>query len=170
MSTGTGIDLETRLAVSDFLIEEAAALDDRRYEDWFALLTDDIEYVAPVRVTRRAGNPDVVEESTYFDDNKQSLGLRVKRLLTDVAWAEDPPSMTRRFVSNIRISPQQDGELEVRNNLLLFRSRGDEGVYDLVVGERFDRLRDEGEGLRICRRRVVLDQAALGTKNLGIFL
>lgn len=169
MSTRTAVELETRLAVSDFLIEEAAALDERRYEDWFELLTDDVEYTAPVRVTRRAGNPDVVEESTYFDDNKQSLGLRVKRLLTDVAWAEDPPSMTRRFVSNIRISPA-DEELEVRNNLLLFRSRGDEGLYDLIVGERHDRLRDEGRGLRICRRRVVLDQAALGTKNLGVFL
>lgn len=169
MSTRTAVELETRLAVSDFLIEEAAALDERRYEDWFELLTDDVEYTAPVRVTRRAGNPDVVEESTYFDDNKQSLGLRVKRLLTDVAWAEDPPSMTRRFVSNIRISPA-DEELEVRNNLLLFRSRGDEGLYDLIVGERHDWLRDEGRGLRICRRRVVLDQAALGTKNLGVFL
>jgi PAH dioxygenase small subunit len=169
MTSGAGVDLETRLAVSDFLIREAAALDERRYEDWLELLTDDIEYVAPVRVIRRSGNPDVVETSTYFDDNKQSLGLRVKRLLTDVAWAEDPPSMTRRFVSNLRITPQ-GGELEVRNNLLLFRSRGDEGLYDLVVGERFDQLRDEGQGLRICRRRIVLDQAALGTKNLGIFL
>lgn len=169
MTARTAVDLETRLAVSDFLIEEAAALDERRFEDWLELFTDDVEYVAPVRVTRRSGNPDVVEESTYFDDNKQSLSLRVKRLLTDVAWAEDPPSMTRRFVANIRIAPQ-DGELEVRNNLMLFRSRGDEGVYDLIVGERCDRLRDDGEGLRVCRRRVVLDQAALGTKNLGVFL
>ena len=169
MSTGTTVDLETRLAVSDFLIAEAEMLDDRRFEDWLELLTEDIQYTAPVRVTRRSGNPDVIEEIGYFDDNIQSLGLRVKRLLTDVAWAEDPPSMTRRFVSNVRIAPEGP-ELSVRNNLLLFRSRGDEGLYDLIVGERFDRLRDEGNGLRICCRRVVLDQAAVGTKHLGVLL
>jgi 3-phenylpropionate/cinnamic acid dioxygenase small subunit len=169
MSAGAGIDLETRLAVSDFLVEEAAALDDRRFEDWFQLLADDVEYTAPVRVTRRSGQDDVDEQSAYFDDDKQSLGLRVKRLLTDVAWAEDPPSMTRRFVTNVRIS-REGQELAVRNNLLLFRSRGGEGTYDLIVGERFDRLREEGQGLLICRRRVVLDQAVLGTKNLGVFL
>ncbi|MBS1878947.1 MAG: 3-phenylpropionate/cinnamic acid dioxygenase subunit beta [Actinobacteria bacterium] len=169
MSAGLAVDLETRLAVSDFLIAEAAALDERRFEDWLELFTDDVEYVAPVRVTRRSGTPDIVDEITYFDENKQSLGLRVKRLLTDVAWAEDPPSMTRRFVSNIRITPG-DGELAVKNNLLLFRSRGDSGAYDLIVGEREDALREEGGELRICRRRAVIDQAALGTKNLGVFL
>ncbi|MBS1885583.1 MAG: 3-phenylpropionate/cinnamic acid dioxygenase subunit beta [Actinobacteria bacterium] len=163
--------METRLAVSDFLVAEAAALDERRFEDWLGLFTDDVTYVAPVRVTRRSGSPDVVDEITYFDEDKQSLTLRVKRLLTDVAWAEDPPSMTRRFVSNIRIIPIPDEEeLTVKNNLLLFRSRGDEGTYDLIVGEREDRLREEGGELRICRRRAVLDQAALGTKNLGVFL
>jgi 3-phenylpropionate/cinnamic acid dioxygenase small subunit len=88
-----------------------------------------------------------------------------------VAWAEDPPSHTRRFVTNIRVSPgTSEDELDVRSSLMLFRSRGDMGAYDLIVGERFDGLRSiEGE-LRIARRRIVLDQSSLGTKNLGVFL
>lgn len=161
--------LEIRLAVHDLLVEEAALLDAGRFEEWLALFTDDVEYTAPIRVTRKSGNAAVVEDIGWFDDNRASLALRVKRLATDVAWAEDPPSMTRRFVTNIRVSPADEGYL-VTSNLMLFRSRGDGGTYDLIVGERTDRLRELDGDLKISRRRILLDQASLGTKNLGVFL
>ncbi|MFN8164226.1 MAG: aromatic-ring-hydroxylating dioxygenase subunit beta [Solirubrobacterales bacterium] len=164
------VSLETRLAVQDFLVAEAEALDDRRFEEWLALFAEDATYYAPVKVTRRSGNPDVVDEIGLFDENKKSLGLRVKRLATDVAWAEDPPSHTRRFVTNIRIAVEGE-ELSVRSNLMLFRSRGDHGAFDLIACERTDRLRPDGEGsFEIAARLVSVDQASLGTKNLGIFL
>jgi PAH dioxygenase small subunit len=169
--TGTAprVDVETRLAVHDLLVAEAALLDSGRYEEWLALFTDDVEYNAPIRVTRRSGNVGVVDSIGWFEDDRQSLGLRVRRLATDVAWAEDPPSMTRRFVTNLRINPSEDGYTVV-SNLMLFRSRGDGGTYDLIVGERTDQLRVVDGDLKICRRRVLLDQASLGTKNLGVFL
>ncbi|QRP49355.1 3-phenylpropionate/cinnamic acid dioxygenase subunit beta [Amycolatopsis sp. FDAARGOS 1241] len=163
------VALEVRLTVHDFLVDEAALLDHGRFEEWLALFTDDVEYTAPIRVTRKTGNPGVVEDIGWFDDNRASLGLRVRRLATDVAWAEDPPSMTRRFVTNIRIVPAEDGYV-VTSNLMLFRSRGDGGTYDLVVGERTDLLREVDGDLKISRRRILLDQASLGTKNLGVFL
>ncbi|WP_433286651.1 aromatic-ring-hydroxylating dioxygenase subunit beta [Pseudonocardia sp. CA-142604] len=168
-ATPSRVDIETRMAVHDLLVDEAALLDAGRYEEWLTLFTDDVEYMAPIRVTRKAGNPDVVEEICWFDDNLQSLGLRVRRLGTNVAWAEDPRSMTRRFVTNLRITANDDG-YRVVGNLMLFRSRGDRGRYDLIVGERTDHLRWVAGELKISRRRVLLDQASLGTKNLGIFL
>jgi 3-phenylpropionate/cinnamic acid dioxygenase small subunit len=171
MSAATTIDLETRLAVQDFLYYEAELLDDRRYDDWLALFTEDIRYTAPIKVTRKSPAIDVVDDIGHFDDTIHSLGLRVRRLSTDVAWAEDPPSHTRRIVGNIRVRPADDAdELAVRSNLLLFRSRGDLGAYDLIAGERHDLLRRVDGELRIARRRAVLDQSSLGTKNLGVFL
>ena len=163
------VDVETRLAINDLLVEEAALLDAGRYEDWLALFTDDVRYTAPTRVTRKSGNPGVVDAIGWFDEDRQSLDLRVRRLATDVAWAEDPPSMTRRFVTNLRITVIDDG-YAVSSNLLLFRSRGDRGAYDLIAGQRSDRIRVVGEALKISRREVLLDQASLGTKNLGVFL
>lgn len=164
------IALEHRLAVQDFLVAEAALLDHRRFEDWLALWTDDATYFVPVRVSRRTPAPDVVDDIGLFDDNKQSLTLRVRRLGTDVAWAEDPPSFTRRFVSNFRIEPERDGEVRVHDYLLLYRSRGDGGTHDLISGEREHVLRPHDGGFRIAGRRVIVDQASLGTKNLGVFL
>jgi 3-phenylpropionate/cinnamic acid dioxygenase small subunit len=171
LATASAVDLELRIAVEDFLIQEAEFLDDRRFEEWLALFTPDLEYTAPVRVTRKTPNPTVIDDTPYFDENLQSLGLRVKRLRTDVAWAEDPPSHTRRFVTNVRVRPgATDDELNVRSALLLFRSRGDLGAYDLVACEREDLLRAVDGELRIARRRIIFDQSSLGTKNLGIFL
>ncbi|WNV77100.1 3-phenylpropionate/cinnamic acid dioxygenase subunit beta [Geodermatophilus sp. DSM 44513] len=165
------VPLETRVAAQDFLIEEAHLLDQRRFPEWYALFTDDVVYVAPVRNTRRVGNSGVVEEIGHFDENKASLGLRVRKLGTDVGWAEDPPSITRRFITNVKVEwGDHPDELRVRSYLLLFRSRGDRGQYDLLSAERNDVLRSDASGFRIARRHVLLDQVSLGTKNLAIFL
>lgn len=165
------IDLELRFAVQDFLVAEAEMLDQHDYASWLELFTDDVRYVVPVRVSRKLPAPDVVDDIGYFDETKQSLGLRVRRLGTDVAWAEDPPSFTRRFITNVRIDPADPAELRVRDYLLLYRSRGDRGAYDLLSGERQHVLRPaDGDAFRIASRRVILDQASLGTKNLGVFL
>ena len=166
-----GVAPETRQAAQDFLVAEAALLDDRRFDDWLALFTDDMHYEVPIRVTRKMGHPDVVDDIYYLEENKISMGLRVRRLSTDVAWAEDPPSHTRRFVTNFRYEEGPgESELTVRNYLMLYRSRGDQGTYDLITGERTDILRLQEAHLRIARRRVVLDQSTLATKNLGVFL
>jgi phthalate 3,4-dioxygenase subunit beta len=167
----SGTSLELRIAVEDFLVHEAELLDDRRFEEWLELFTPDVTYEAPIRVTRKTPHETIVDAISFFDENLESLMLRVKRLRTDVAWAEDPPSHTRRFVTNIRTRMGADeDELNVRSSLLLFRSRGDLGHYDLIAGERQDRLRAVEGRLRIAARRIVLDQSSLGTKNLGVFL
>ncbi|MDW5596881.1 aromatic-ring-hydroxylating dioxygenase subunit beta [Conexibacter stalactiti] len=180
MSTGSiwilpaeAISPAARLAAEDFLVAEAALLDDRMFDEWLALFTDDLEYIVPVRTIRRRGNgSDVDWESRHYDDDKASMSLRVRRLTeTDVAWAEDPPSFTRRVIGNFRYTPGPgETELTVKTNLLLFRSRGISGQHDLIAGERTDVLRLVDGQLKIAKRHVVLDQATLGTKNLGVFL
>jgi 3-phenylpropionate/cinnamic acid dioxygenase small subunit len=165
------VDLAVRLRIEDLYHLEAEILDERRWEEWLELFAPEVEYFAPIRVARKSPANDIVEELGHFDDTFGSLALRVKRLRTDVAWAEDPPSLTRRLVTNLRVRRAPEaGEYDVRTNFLLFRSRGDLGAHDLIVGERQDRLRPEGERLLISRRRILLDQASLGTKNLGVFL
>jgi len=164
------VDAETCRAVEQFLFREAELLDGGMFEDWLDLFSDDARYIVPVRVTRQRGADDVSDEMAHMDENARSLRIRVQRIRTGHAWAEDPPSRTRHFVSNVRVSTATDGELEVRCNLLVYRNRGSSSDHDLLSGERTDVLRRHGDSWLIARRRVVLDQATLGTKNLGIFL
>lgn len=163
--------LELRLAVHDFLDNEAELLDERRFEQWLDLFADDLLYQAPVRITAKRGHREVLDEIHHFDENKMSLGLRVRRLGTDVAWAEDPPSVTRRFLTNVKVGwGEASNEVTARTYLLLYRTRGDRGTHDLLSCVRDDVLRMVGDSFLIARRRAVLDQAVLGTKNLAVFL
>jgi phthalate 3,4-dioxygenase subunit beta len=158
--------------VVDFLYAEADLLDRRDLRGWLALLTDDIRYVAPVRVTTAHSlDGSALADMAHFDEDRYSLRKRVERLETEHAWAEDPPSRTRHFVTNIRCW-EGEGADEVRSesNLLLFRSRGDVREHDLLAGRRNDTLRRTPDGLRLARREVVLDESVLRTQNLAVFL
>lgn len=153
-----------------WLDTEAQLLDNGQFEDWLALLTDDIRYTVPIRLTRERGaGSDLHMGAPHFQDDMGTLRMRVERLKTEFAWAEDPPSRTRRFVTNVRPRRVAD-EVEVRSYLLIYRSRGDDGTAELISAERYDRLRRTGAGLRLCQRNVVLDQATLPMRNLAVML
>ena len=163
---------QVREEVLEFLYREAELLDDGRLEEWLALITEDVRYRMPVRLTRERGDaPDRSEEMQAFWDDRATLELRVRRLRTDFAWAEDPPSRTRHFVTNVRIGAgATDGELDVRSNVLVYRSRGDTTRYELISGERRDTLRRQDGGWRLARREFLVDQASLANQNLAIFV
>lgn len=166
------VDSETHREIEDFLYLEAELLDDRRFDDWLALFADDARYEMPSRVTRERSAPtDVADNAKIFDDTREHLAIRVQRLATEFAWAEDPPSRTRHHLSNVRAAPgEAPGEYHVRSNVLLYRNRGPSASYDLISAGREDVLRRTDEGLKIARRRIVLDQSTLASRNLSFFL
>ena len=156
--------------VVDFLLREAEALDERRHHDWLQMLTEDVRYVVPVRVTTHS-LADSALSAAHFDEDRYSLVKRVERFDTEHAWAEDPPSRTRRFITNIRAwEAEAEAELVARCNLLLFRSRGDVRDHDLISAGRTDLLRWVDGELKLARREVLLDESVLRTQNLAVFL
>src|SRR5271168_3111028 len=66
--------------IQDFLTDEAGLLDDDRYHDWLALLSDDVTYKMPSRKTvyRRDGRG-FDDGAMHFDDDKMTLAIRVRR-------------------------------------------------------------------------------------------
>lgn len=164
--------VETYWEVYSFLMHEAELLDERRERDWLDLFTDDAEYLMPVRVNRERGEGDgFSEEAFYFEETRGSLELRVRRLETEYAWAEDPPSRTRHFVTNVRVDEgEEEDEVAVRTNLLLYRSRGSDPNNDLLSAERKDVLRKEDGQWKLRKRVILLDHSVLMTHNLSVFL
>jgi 3-phenylpropionate/cinnamic acid dioxygenase small subunit len=156
--------------VLDFVYAEAACLDERRHRDWLAMLADDVRYRIPVRVTSAHSLDDSARtDMAHLDEDRYSLRKRVERFETEHAWAEDPPSRTRRHVSNVRA--WTDGEdVVVESSLLLFRSRGDIHAPDLLSARRTDRLRRSAEGLRLVHREVLLDESVVRMQNFAVFL
>ncbi|HWP57355.1 MAG TPA: aromatic-ring-hydroxylating dioxygenase subunit beta [Candidatus Acidoferrales bacterium] len=165
---------DLRRAVEDFLYREAELLDERRFREWLDLFTDDLSYFMPLRhnpfqrpaeISDELAKPD---EGYYFNDNRETLRIRVERAHSRNAWAEMPPSRTRRLITNIRIKNDDGRELEVHSNFIVYRTRLEKDE-DLFVGTRRDILRRVDGGLKIARRTIVLDQAVLAAKNISIF-
>jgi 3-phenylpropionate/cinnamic acid dioxygenase small subunit len=163
---------QTYFAAVEFLNREAELLDDNRIRDWFELLDPEVDYRVPIRVTReRAAGPGFSDEGWHMFEDHGSLEARVARLETEYAWAEDPPSRTRRLVTNVRVEAgESESEIRVKSNFLIYRGRYDSPKFNLIAGERHDVLRRAGGDLRLLKRLVLLDHTTLGTHNLAIFL
>jgi phthalate 3,4-dioxygenase subunit beta len=163
---------ERHLQAHQWLVDEAYLLDAQRYEDWLALVTDDIHYIMPVRVTTALGSGyDSAPGMAHFDENKYSLDRRVARFRTEHAWTEDPPSRLRHHVTNVRTFATEDpGHLIVDSGVLLYRSRGDVREPALLSAGREDLLRRTTDGWRLARRTILVDDSVLRTQNLAIFL
>jgi 3-phenylpropionate/cinnamic acid dioxygenase small subunit len=154
-----------------FLVEEAELLDDYDLKSWLELLAPNVRYTLPVQTTRpRGATRTELPPSYLFEEDRNTLGLRVKRLLeSDSAWAESPPSRTRRFVSNVRVGRSEDGQLHVRSYELLLRSRSDRKEFDLVSLERDDLLERDGDRrLRLKSREFTIDQSRLAVRGLPV--
>ncbi len=167
------VSLETERSIQQFLYLEAELLDDTRYVDWFeTTFAEDLWYVVPTRTTRerRSSTTEFNEESFHLGDTWRSLKVRVDRLLTEHAWAEDPASRTRRYVTNIRVQDLGDGSYLVKSNLALYRSQWDTSGYDLLAAERHDKIRLVDGKWKVSARTVYLAHTILGTPNLAVFL
>ena len=164
--------------VEDFLYREAELLDERRYEEWLDLFTEDTHYWMPMRrnVPRDEPEREFTRHGTdvnWFDEGKDTLTRRVRQVLTGVHWAEEPPSRICHIISNVQILHASPGgavpaEVGVKSRFLVYRNRV-ETETDLLVGKREDLLRRVDGGLKIARRKIILDQNVLLAKNLTVF-
>jgi 3-phenylpropionate/cinnamic acid dioxygenase small subunit len=161
------------LSFLEFLWEEAAVLDSEDLLAWQQMLDENIRYRMPVCLTRRRGSKASYEtEAMHFDETYHSLGLRIRRIVETLAWANDPASRTRRVVTTVRAWTTADPALfRVMSSLLLIRTQDDEYRPDLVTAERTDLIRKWPDGsFRLLNRKIVADQTTIGTHNLAIFL
>jgi p-cumate 2,3-dioxygenase beta subunit len=146
----------TRQVVEDFLYEEAALLDEWRLDEWLELLTEDATYEVPSTDT-----PDGAPQHTLFliADDKTRIRSRVAQLSGKSAWAENPPSRTRRMISNVRMHQVEGEAIHVTANFVVYRLRFEQ--MDTYVGRYEYTLVQRDGRLKIRARKAILDLEAL---------
>jgi len=164
--------------IAQFLYSEAELLDERRHDEWLALLAGDIRYWMPMRRNVKYGDTDreftrETEDVSWFDEGKDTLTRRVRQIQTGIHWAEEPQSRISHMVTNVQVltvtpNAVSPDEVTVKSRFLIYRNRV-ETETDLLVGKREDTLRRNGAGWLIARRKIILDQNVLLTKNLTFF-
>ena len=164
--------------IEDFLYHEAELLDERRYEDWLALVANDVRYWMPMRRNVKVGEQQreftrADHDINWFDEGKETLDRRVKQIMTGIHWAEEPVSRISHMVANVQLiearpSFDEPSEVATKCRFLIYRNRV-ETETDILVGKREDLLRRVGNGWQLARRKIILDQNVLLTKNLTFF-
>jgi ethylbenzene dioxygenase subunit beta len=165
------IDSEQYAGVVAWVNREAELLDTGREREWLeTMVSKEIVYQLPLRQTvERARGTGFSKATFHLDESYGSLLTRVSRNESAYAWAEDPPSRIRHFVTNIRVCELGSGQVGVKSNLLIYRTRGDQTQPQLFSGERQDVLRIEDGNLKLFRRTILLDLTVIETHNLAIF-
>ncbi|HSK90369.1 MAG TPA: 3-phenylpropionate/cinnamic acid dioxygenase subunit beta [Euzebyales bacterium] len=162
---------ETTALITQLLYDEAELLDEGRLREWLDLVTEDVVYQVPVRIHKeQTGDSRVTgvqDDSYHLDETYTSLLMRVERVETGFAWAEEPPSRIRHMVSNVRVRHRDDADLDVRSYVLVYRSRWDRPEYAIMTAERRDVFRDVDGTWKLARRLVVLDNTTVPMLNLS---
>lgn len=169
-------DLELHHEISQFLYREARLLDSRQFDEWLAMIAEDVRYVAPVRLARMPREErkefEPVGGGAHFDESKADLAQRVRKVNTGRAWSEVPASRTRHLVTNVEVESAEGSTYHVNSHFLVYRTRS--ATYqDQFAGARRDVLRRRSEAfcdLELVERTILLDQTVLLGNNLSVFL
>lgn len=92
--------LEVQHKVEQFLYKQASALDDRNWETWLSLFTDNGKYWMPASEDQKIaeGVPNIFYEDKYLMD------MRIRRVEHPYAHSQKPGHRTSHVVSNVIIT------------------------------------------------------------------
>jgi len=163
---------EGLIALTQRLYHEARLLDAERFEDWLALMCDDVTYRMELKRRRfRADRspPAAVGTGVIFNENHARLKLRIDRLRSGFVWAEDPPNFVRRVVSNVEVEPADaENEAIVHSVIVIHRNRID-GLTRVFTAGRTDLWRHGADGWCLAARDIALDHTVLPDSNINVF-
>lgn len=175
---------ELQLSIEQFYYREARMLDNRQYQQWFALITEDMRYIMPSRTNpmvdnRERGNEDMIsierelegEDSDgcpIREEGYLQMMIRVERAYKMNSWSENPPARTRRIVGNVEIMESDGDKLTVYSNFHMHYSRPGSNNF-MYSGQRRDTLLKSGDDYKIAHRVVIMDYANIDYPTLGLF-
>ncbi len=144
------LDVDLLRAVEQFVYREARLCDERRYDEWESLWTDDGVYWVPA-------NGDDVDPTTQMSiifDNRARIATRIAQLNTGKRHAQSPPSRLARIIANVELLDSEAGDVAVAANFVLHESRG-RGLTPWAGRVRYLLRVVDGE-LRLARKSVFL--------------
>ncbi len=106
------VNTETQLAVERFLYRQAEILDEKQWDDWLALFTEDGHYWMPAEAEQTDGEgvPNI------FWEDLDLMKMRIGRNIHPQAHSQAPDNRLCHVVSNVIIeSEEANGDIIVRS-------------------------------------------------------
>lgn len=144
----------TRQDVEDFLIEEAALLDEQEWDRWNDLFTDDGLYWVPATL----GQEDPYTHVSIMLEDPLLRKVRIKRFSAPDAYSLQPFPRSVHLISNVRIEDydEDSGLLKCRAKFIMLEYQRKTQTYGGTVRHE---LRWDGDTFKIQQKRVDLINA-----------
>ena len=158
----------TETALCDFVADEAALLDDGRFDEWLALFADDGRYWVP-QLGARQVDP-LSHQSLAFED-RLLLKLRVERMKNPRAHSLQPPSCCQHVLQRPRVEniDSAGGTAALRTPFIYVETRG-ERQLTLAGRYRHELARAADGAIRIRLKRVDLLDAEQPLPAIQLFI
>ncbi len=155
-------------ALIDFVVHEARLLDEKRYEEWNALFTDDAIYWVPLVPMQ----PEGLDHTSHLYEDKLLRELRIERLKSPRAFSQQPPTRSLHLLQTPTVEPPVAGRADehlVRTVFQYTESQADE--TNAFVGVCWHRLVvADGGALRIRQKRVDLINSDAALPAVQLFI
>ena len=149
MERMTATDLQ---AVEQFLYAEAQLLDEKKWEAWRDLFTEDGTYWVPTADDQ----VDPYTRASIIFDDRTMMAMRIRRLRHPEIHAQTPASRTAHLVTNVMAERNPEGgpDLDVSACFMMLEYRAEQQT---VYGGRYRyRLVRDGDGFLIRSKTAIL--------------
>lgn len=149
-----------------FIYREARLLDEKRFDEWYELFTEDAYYWVPLV----PGQTDPLGHNSLAYEDKLLLKLRIERLKLPTAYAQKPASRCHHVMQmpEVETSDPARGELVTRTPFLYTETRGDESQRYAATARHT--LVNTPAGLRIRLKRVDILNSDAALPSIQLFL
>ena len=157
-----------------FLYHEASLIDERRFDEWLNLFSDDCCYWVPANKY----DVDVQREVSLIYDLRPRLEDRVYRLKLPSILAQKPASRTVHLITNVQVSKADAGEILLRSCFAIHHLRDGDwrqvglGIDPMgpLAGRYEHLLKLTNDGLKIRQKKVLLLQNNVPVGNISFLL
>jgi 3-phenylpropionate/cinnamic acid dioxygenase small subunit len=145
-----------------FVIREARLLDEKRFDEWYELFTEDAHYWVPASPNQ----PDPLNHNSLAYEDKLLLKLRIERLKQPNAFSQKPASRCLHVLQTPEVEKSDGREFLVRTPFLYTETKGDESQrYAAVAWHTL-----VGDPLRIRLKRVDILNCDAALPSIQLFL
>ncbi len=156
----------TREDLVEFVYLEARLIDEKRFDEWYDLFTEDAWYWIPLV----PGQQDALVHTSLMYEDKLLLKLRIERLRHPRSHSQRPESRCLHVLQRPEVerADADKGEYVVRTSFFYVETRGDEQqVYGATA---FHTLVVEDGRVRIRQKRVNILNCDAALPSVQLFL
>jgi 3-phenylpropionate/cinnamic acid dioxygenase small subunit len=156
----------TEAELAKFIYQEARLLDEKRFDQWYELFTEDAHYWVPLV----PGQTDPLTHNSLAYEDKLLLKLRIERLKQPTAFSQKPASRCLHVLQAPQLENSDDarGEFRLRTTFLYTETKGDDSQRYAATA--WHTLVRSDQGLKIRLKRVDILNADAALPSIQLFL